>query len=201
MKEILLYYFEIEAKELFGNYYIGKRKIAKVGLKAEDKYLVKNITFYNNCEKIKEMEFRDKIELKIHLMYLFKRIRSIQYFLEVVSFYKKSYELLKKKYEKAVSIIELFNELYSDIVNWQIKNSKQVNKISKEFTIKKETDVVERSYYCRFISRRVCDINKEGMDYLLNEKNIYNRFIFIAKKLFLGDSLVSILNFNKLSTV
>ncbi|KAL9643670.1 hypothetical protein ABK040_016122 [Willaertia magna] len=269
-KEILLHYFEIEAKELFGNYYIDKGKIAKVGLKAEDKYLVKDITFYNNCEKIKEMELGGKTELEIHPMYLFKRIGStsvittsfiqkppvikksvtleaiqqqeiteysskassfsnnsletnsiqkqlfeflrndfhfeeknlnkVLNILEVASFYKKSYELLKEKYEKVVSIIESFNELYSDIVNWQTKNSKQVNKISKEFTMKKETDVVERSYYCRFISGRVCDINKEGMDYLLNEKNIYNRFIFIAKKLFPGDSLISILDFNKLST-
>ncbi|KAL9651581.1 hypothetical protein ABK040_001526 [Willaertia magna] len=249
-REILLHYFEIEAKELFRNYYISKGKITKVELEAEDKYLVKDITFYNNCEKIKEMELRvittssiqkpliveefvtlkvvqqqvitehsskalnssnNSLETNSVQKQLFKFLHNDSHFeeknlnkvsniLEVASFYKKSYELLKEKYEKAVSIIESFNELYSDIVNWQTKNSKQVNKISKKFTMKKETDVVERSYYCRFISGRVCDINKEGMDYLLNEKNIYNRFIFIAKKLFPGDSLISILNFNKFST-
>ncbi len=154
------------------------------------KFADSNILFGNiileNLEKMKVKKF-------INFSTVWEDNYKVNGFLNLYSFYKKSFSLIVKYYSKKFSKIKFYNLLIPDTFGFDDKRPKLINILKKNFKKNKTTKIISKNLYLNVLN--VDDIIN-AIKIILNSKIRPGKYTIKNLKEFRISEIVNILNKN-----
>ena len=155
-----------------------------------NKFTDSNILFGNiileNLEKMKVKKF-------INFSTVWEDNYRVNGFVNLYSFYKKSFSLIIKYYSKKFSKIKFYNLLITDTFGLGDKRPKIINTLKKNFKKNKTTKIISKNLYLNILN--VDDISN-AVKIILNKKISPGKYIIKNIKEFKISELVNIFNKN-----